>query len=159
MLVLYFTTRYQLIILAFWTHALPFNLFSLKTSPLPSGPYYYSFNFNGSSNPWAAGLTAPKENATEQVEQWNNLKKRWHRTQCFKICTLFTLSNNPGLWKYNTHFKDETFISWSSTSIMHTASSYLRRALPPWGPCTTKTHFCVVPALASPPGIHQFECT
>lgn len=32
--------------------------------------------------------------------------------------------------KYNTHCKDETFDSWSSTSIMHTASRYLRRALP-----------------------------
>lgn len=49
--------------------------------------------------------------------------------------------------KYNTHFKDETFVSWSSTSIMHTASSYLRRALPPAGPCPMKT----------PPLLHHLE--
>lgn len=54
--------------------------------------------------------------------------------------------------KYNTHFKDETFVSWSSTSIMHTASSYLRRALPPHGSLPHED-----PAPASPPGIHQSE--
>jgi hypothetical protein len=47
----------------------------------------------------------------------------------FQNVDIVYFKQQSGIEKYNI-FKDGTFLSWSSTSIMHTASSYLLRTVP-----------------------------
>jgi hypothetical protein len=68
-------------------------------------------------------------NKAAAQENTETVSEKKTQDTVFQNVDIVYFKQQSGIEKYNI-FKDGTFLSWSSTSIMHTASSYLLRTVP-----------------------------